>query len=187
MAKYTNALALDIETLDTATTSVVIQIAAAAYTYTDKGAGKTLPALDLKLNTPSQIQRGRTISQDTMKFWFKNSDTKAVLGAILANQDVPVEIALRTLSDYIKRHDITEIWSQGPTFDITILEHLMAQFDIEVPWKFYQVRDLRTVQNFVGMDAKAKAIKDGGVTHNALDDVHTQIALHRHYIKKAAK
>lgn len=187
MAKYTNALALDIETLDTTTTSVVIQIAAAVYTYTDKGAGKTLPALDLRLNTPSQIQRGRTISADTMKFWFGSCANKKVLGAVLANQDTSVEIALERLCSYIKEHDVQEIWSQGPTFDIVILESLMAQFGIEVPWKFYQVRDLRTVQNFVGMGAKAKAIKDGGVTHNALDDVHTQIALHRHYIKKAVK
>lgn len=187
MAKYTKALALDIETLDTTPTSIVIQIAAAAYTYTEKGSGKTLPALDLRLNTPSQIQRGRTISTDTMKFWFGDCDNKAVLGAILVNQDVPVEIALRTLCDYIKQHGVEEIWSQGPTFDIGILENLMAQFGIEVPWKFYQVRDLRTVQNFVGMDAKAKAIKASGVTHNASDDVRTQIELHRHYIKKAAK
>lgn len=187
MAKYTKALAIDIETLGVGHDAVVIQIAAAVYTYTEKGAGKVLETLDVKPNIQNQLRNGRVISGDTTKFWLADAKRQKVFADIISAKGNYVGDALAALAELIKDHEVDEIWTQGPTFDIMILENMMKQYHQACPWKFYQIRDLRTVQEFVGHDEKSRAIKDSGVTHDAMDDVMTQIALHRHYIKKAAK
>jgi hypothetical protein len=43
----------------------------------------------------------------------------------------------------------TNMWANGPAFDIVILEQVCKQLKRGYPWQFWQVRDTRTVYNLV--------------------------------------
>lgn len=176
---------IDIETLDTTASAVVIQIAAVAFDYNDKGQVKILGEFDAKLHTSNQIHDGRTISEDTVKFWLSSDKQQLLLGDLLRSPDDHYLTDLENFYRFCNTSKAQEYWSQGPTFDMIILEDMIKPADM--PWKFYQVRDLRTVQKFVGDDAKSKKMKAENSNHNALDDCHSQIKLLQHFIKKVSK
>lgn len=179
---------IDIETLDTKSSAVVIQIAAVVFNYTDKGKIEIVDELDIKLPVAPQLVSTRTISLDTIKFWLNSGEQQQLLGELLSN---PVKYnyshALVEFVEFCIDHKPSEFWSQGPTFDSIILEDMLSNEGLVTPWKFYQVRDLRTVQEFVGHDDKSRAMKKANSNHNALDDCHSQIKLLQYFIKKANK
>lgn len=184
----TSAIMIDIETLDAKASAVVIQIGAVAFTYNEKGQIKIMGQLDLKLPVHAQLGIDRTISLDTVKFWLNTPAQQKLLGELLTPDDIyNYQYALNRFYDFCVAHKPSEYWSQGPTFDMIILEDMAKQLGIEVTWKYYQVRDLRTVQKFVGDDAKSKKMKAENSNHNALDDCLSQIKLLQHFIKKANK
>lgn len=188
MKNSTRAMMIDIETLDTKASSVVIQIAAVSFLYNDKGQVEIIGELDIKLPAHVQMAIGRTISLDTVKFWLNTPKQQKLLGELLAPSEEQGYIpGLNEFEEFCRAHKPCEYWSQGPTFDMIILEDMSYDQGISVPWKFYQVRDLRTVQKFVGDDAKSIKMKAENSNHNALDDCHSQIKLLQHFIKKAKK
>jgi hypothetical protein len=180
---------IDIETLDTTPSAVVIQIAAVVFSYTEKGAVKIISEFDTKLPVETQLNNGRTISADTITFWLKKYKQQLLLGELLsAAEDGHHFTDLKEFLLFCSTSGASEYWSQGPTFDTTILEDMVKQSGVpDLPWKFYQVRDLRTVQKFVGDDKKSIEMKKASSNHNAHDDCHSQIKLLQHFIKKANK
>ncbi len=188
MSNSTKAIMIDIETLDTKSSAVVIQIAAVAFNYTAKGKLEIEGELDIKLPVAPQLKENRTISVKTVKFWLNSGEQQQLLGELLSD---PVKYnyshALVEFEEFCLAHAPDEYWSQGPTFDTIILEDMLAKNAQSAPWWFYQVRDLRTVQEFVGHDDKSRAMKEANSNHNALDDCLSQIKLLQYFIKKANK
>ena len=64
------------------------------------------------------------------------------------------------------------VWGNGSTFDITILENAYKIIgDIPHPWKFWNIRDLRTLVNAASVIGfNHKQLKHVGVYHDALAD-----------------
>lgn len=71
-------------------------------------------------------------------------------------------------------------WGNGSTFDITIIENLLRQYNVDPPWMFWNVMDLRTFRKYVAGGAKVVKL---GVDHNALDDAVSQAMYVMEYIK----
>ena len=82
---------------------------------------------------------------------------------------VPLKTALDDLYKIAWQHDF--IWAQGPTYDCNILEHAFKSYNMALPWKFYKVRDSRTVISLWPDCPKPPT------THHALEDVRKQINL----------
>jgi hypothetical protein len=61
-------------------------------------------------------------------------------------------------------------WSQG-NFDYIILENIYKMLDMNVPWKFWQIRDSRTLFDICNINIKN--INSEGL-HNALSDSYRQ-------------
>lgn len=83
--------------------------------------------------------QGRHISKDTMEYW-GNQDraTKLTLEGMEDLKD-----ALIDLSDFIPSG--SKIWANGTTLDINLLEHAYRQYNMEPPWKPWDIMELRTV------------------------------------------
>jgi hypothetical protein len=60
------------------------------------------------------------------------------------------------------------VWSHGSIFDIVILENICRKLQQAVTWKFWQVRDTRTLFDIANVDV----IVEG--KHNALNDALAQ-------------
>jgi exodeoxyribonuclease VIII len=67
------------------------------------------------------------------------------------------------------------MWGNGATFDISMLEDAYRQYEIEIPWKFWNVRDCRTVLDMYESIRGGfnKTVNRQGA-HNALDDAKFQ-------------
>jgi exodeoxyribonuclease VIII len=63
------------------------------------------------------------------------------------------------------------VWANGPTFDMNILEHAYKSLGMALPWKYYTVRDARTVYSLCPSLDKYPA------SHHALEDCRRQIDL----------
>jgi hypothetical protein len=68
--------------------------------------------------------------------------------------------------------DDFEVWANSPSFDCAIIRYHCQQFSSNVPWAFWQERDVRTIKNF----AKAMRIKTHvpDNPHHALEDAKNQ-------------
>ena len=115
-----------------------------------------------------ESQDNRSIQQDTIDWWA--TQPAASREEAFGEQDrVPLANALQGL--HRLAFHARRIWAQGPTYDINILEHAYKSLHMPLPWKFYTVRDSRTVFSLVPDLAKYPA------SHHALEDCRRQISL----------
>ena len=162
----TTCVTLDIETLSTTPDSVILTIGAVKFDpYSDYISDD---ALYLKIDIEQQLEMGRNVSDDTIEWWAKQ-DPKVREEAIGDSGDrISVQQLQRELNKFLV--GASDIWCQGPVFDIGILENLYRQISCPIAWNFWQVRDSRTLFGVHG-DPREKN-KTG--LHNALEDAYSQ-------------
>lgn len=155
-------IVLDIETLGIETGAPIIQIAAKILKHKD-GVPVIVYDFNRYINLQSNIDAGlRTLDEDTLLWWLDqyknhNSDTleQAVSGDAL--DDVLYDFA-EFIRDCVPADADKFFWSRGIDFDFRHLAHAFEVFDIRVPWKFWECRDLRTIDDkaFLGDFVKDK-------------------------------
>lgn len=167
-------LMIDIETLDIIPTSIVLSVGAVLFNKNN-----ILEEYYAPLNIFEQILKDRTMSQSTIDFWKKQNDEAKNIGTSVNN----VKTCLTILSDLVNNYEELEqvkVWGKGPHFDVSIIESLMRDFDVNIPWKFWNVRDVRTFMEYKNV----RKPKDQGVAHNALDDAIYQAKIIQSGLKK---
>lgn len=122
----------------------------------------------LKLDAEEQVQRGRIINQSTMEWWATQSE-EAKKEAFSTNDRVAVTAALCKLNAWAD--DCIKVWCQGPAFDMAVLSSLYRDYDMEESWKFWNVRDSRTISALIKGDFKKKL---DFASHTAVDDCIAQ-------------
>ncbi len=157
---------IDLETLDTEPTSTILTIGAQGFSLAN--GVMTDVTFYKRLNIDSQADR--TINDDTVNWWGKQSEAAQEEALGDGDDRVDIETALKELSKVCWKHK--EIWANGTTFDIVILENAFKQYGVPIPWKFWQVNDARTVYKLV-----PQVGRQSGNTHNALEDCVNQIEL----------
>lgn len=153
---------IDIETFDTTNEALVFQVGIVLF---DKDHVITYRQI-WNLQFDEQFAAGRTVSASTVAFHLgipKNA--KASLENKYAVTMVEFADQLRVLCKEAKPK---QFWAKG-SFDFNILESMFKQVGRTVPWKFYQLRELRTLMSECG-------VKKGAVAHNALEDCVDQVA-----------
>lgn len=153
---------IDIETLDTTNDAIVFQ---AAIVMFDEDHNITYQET-WNLDVDEQFISFRSMSASTLAFHLQiPTNAKAAL------EDKDATTMAHFASDLCTRFDVNspkKIWAKG-SFDFNILENLFRLTDSEVPWKFYQLRELRTLMDETG-------VPRGDVAHTALDDCIAQVA-----------
>lgn len=79
---------------------------------------------------------------------------------------------MSTLNIIFKRYntDDTIVWTKG-TMDLFCIKDLCEYFNMEIPWKFWQPRDIRTAKEFI----KDWKVIENSNAHNALEDAITEL------------
>ena len=158
---------IDIETLGTHQDAIVIAIGARMF---DPESGKLGSGFYSAVNYQDQIEKGRKVSESTIEWWM-SQDRNAQ--KVFSEKGQTTEDVLNDFYEFCIVKDGLRPWGNGPSFDLTIMESLFRDFGhSELPWKFWNVRCLRTFKDYIydGMD-----IKREGVFHHALDDADHQI------------
>lgn len=156
---------LDLETMDYRTSGVILTFGAIKFdpnSNAEPGDG-----IYFRLNVDEQFALGRTSDQSTLDWWAKQ-DPAVMEEAFNEEERISLEEFDKSLRKFLVGVD--NIWAQGPTFDIVILEHLFEQMKVSVPWRFWQIRDSRTLFKVLGEPRE----KDRAGAHNALIDCYYQ-------------
>lgn len=160
-----NNLMIDLETLGTKPGAVVIAIGACFFEPTTGQIGEKFYQ---NIDWQSCVDKGCEIDVDTIHWWMQQSDEARQ--AILKPGD-PLEFVLAAFSEWILQNTQTCYpWGNGATFDISMIEDLYDRCDNLSPWKFWNVRDCRTVEYMAKGLVDKKSVKREGTHHNALDD-----------------
>jgi DNA polymerase III epsilon subunit-like protein len=154
---------IDLETLDTVATSAILSIGIVSFDLERGTIGDSFyTAVDIQDN----IDWGRTISGDTLKWWMGQAG--AAKQAVF-NDDSAMTLAqmLTEVTAFIGNHKPAP-WSNGADFDLPIMAHAFRQHALPVPWAYYHSRCYRTWKNLPG--AKKAPTPTVTVQHNALAD-----------------
>jgi len=157
---------IDLETLGTQPDCTILTLGAIKFNpYTDK---EPHDGLYIRLNVDEQTAMNRSVDEGTLQWWSKQD--KAVRDEALGDEDrTGITNTLAQLNKWLVGVD--EIWSQGPVFDIAILENLYRQMKTPLPWNFWQIRDSRTLFSLMPEDPRKSMRTDA---HNALADCYYQ-------------
>lgn len=166
---------LDLETLDTTSSAVVISIGAVAFDPRTNALGDKF-YVEMTEDIAAQQARGRTISGDTVRWWMQQDvQAKRVFSESIDGVDrVNTFEALSRFGLFVAANgdrDV-ELWGNGADFDNIILGSLYDAFGLRKPWSYGRNRCYRTMKN-IGIGPRRPQVREG-VHHNALDDAITQ-------------
>ena len=164
---------LDIETLGISSNSVVMTIGAIKFNRKDNIKNiEDMESFYCRILKESCVKLGLEINKETEEWWEKQSEEAKY--EIFTNNKNRYEIkdALIQLTKFIGTSKI--IWANGITFDCIILENCYKKCELDFPWKYYNLRDARTIYDIGNVSLK-DFTSDKNQTHNALYDCYTQI------------
>lgn len=127
-------------------------------------------------------EKGLIADPNTIEWW-KTQDLSICEEIWSTKNRVSLATALKRLSKWYKSSDVEYIWAQGSHFDIPILEYAYTVCNLTPPWKFWQVRDSRTLFDFT--DVKRPDIHKDMKHHSLYDSYRQLIGVQRAYSKLA--
>lgn len=131
---------IDIETLGITPGSYILSISAVC------GNDSFTKAIDLNSHPGS-------LCRETLKWWFsdKVSDNAREISLFPSvKEQCGLKESLEALLEFIYSHtNAIYFWAQGPGFDYGHLEYWLKHYDLPIPWQYYQIRDVRTIQSFI--------------------------------------
>lgn len=175
----TTAVMLDLETLGTRPDCVIMTLGAVKFDpfNPDREPG---PGIYLKMDIEEQLAMGRTVDDSTIEWWAQQ-DAKVRTEAWEGGERNNILELKQELNRFLVGVD--DIWSQGPVFDIAILEDLYRSQKWGFPWYFWQIRDSRTLFKVVnhrlepGRDQVHNALLDCVYQAEAIQIIYKQLKL----------
>ena len=161
---------VDIETLDTEITAVILSIAAVV--FDPRGIEPETSQFSMTIEHTKQGER--TTSQSTIDWW-KQQDPIAYETAF--GGTTPLNMVLSEFAWWINRLQptCTRIWAKSPDFDCSILRHACVQQNIIWPFKFWENRCVRTIMELAYPMGDFPSIELDGPEHDALVDAKKQV------------
>ena len=153
---------VDCESLGTTPDSVVLSVGVVQF----DPYGQLAPFNSYYRELAVGAQPSRKIDPRTLEWWEKQPNKP--------NGEWYPDIVCLGIVSHIQLMTVSNstpvIWARGTDFDIPLLTNLFAQYDLAVPWKYNQVRDLRTISKlFPNIVPTAN-----NNPHNALSDALCQ-------------
>lgn len=162
---------IDLETFSTAPDAGIIQIGAIAFdpTAPDEAVLRG-PGICLDVDPQAVLDAGMRVEWSALHWWMNQPDAFHTLAA--PGEGMKLSIALGELSAYVARNggSWAKVWANGAAFDPPILESSYRRCRLDVPWKYNNVLDMRTM----GWLAPGVARVEPEVEHNALSDCKAQ-------------
>ncbi len=169
-------LMLDLETLATTPDAAVLTIGACKFDPKKSDVESTFYE---RISLESQESYDRVINEDTLAWWSKQ-DKQIQEDAFGEGTDrIDLKDAMKKL--YTFGLGTTNVWSHGAIFDVVIIENICQSFQQAVTWKFWEVRDTRTLFDLANVSVRIEG------KHNALTDAVAQAkAVQQAYAKLKA-
>lgn len=187
MNKYTDIM-LDIETFGTGTNAAIVQIGAVAFNadgdnaelFTNSPEVLLGQGVGFRVNVDlAKSKHPGVIDPSTVEWWLKQSDAARASVTSLTEMRYELGSALNEFSGWVQdvghsMHDV-RLWSNGPTFDETIIRAAFDRYGMTLPISFRGSRCCRTMNDLamdMGWDPRAALSEaaEGIVKHDGLGD-----------------
>lgn len=159
-------LMLDLETYATTMDACVMTIGAVVFDLS----GKEINSFYRRIDGASCDSIGLYRDPKTVHFWSQQSDRARYEIETLENR-VSIQDALFDFTQFWKDNKCDILWCNGANFDEPILSTIYHRLVMEKPWRFFNVRCVRTLLSLVNL----KTSSTGVVSHHALEDCRNQI------------
>ena len=158
---------IDLETLDVLPSASILTIGAVKFDpFGDDVNEPSCEKFYVKVDLDSCDRLGLTVSQDTLGWWAQQSQ-QAQDEAFSTDGRIDISDAINQLYKFC--WGAKRVWSHGAGFDVIILEHVFRKVERAVPWKFWEVRDTRTLFD-LGINPNRPPV----LKHHALEDAWNQ-------------
>lgn len=159
----------DLETFGTAPGSVLRSIGAVGFDPEGEGYEDGYYA---NIDRASCEAIGLLVDPPTEKWWAEQSREAEEQ---LTRHQKPISDVVGEFHAWFRKTGAEYIWCQGANFDSVLWEAAAKAVGHKfMPWKFWNVRDTRTIYHMLRFNDKT--IKRAGTYHNALDDAKHQVA-----------
>lgn len=187
MSKNQVDVIIDIETLGTDVDAKVIAVGAVALVNgglrekrLSDGMYETWRSQHMlhQLTSSMGANSRRSVTNATIDWWAAQPEALRDFHSTPESSDLTY--ALKELSGWCQgladNYD-TDIrpWGNGSVFDVSILEHAFKQCGLDIPWQFWNIRDVRTLIEAAGINKKDFEFQ--GTQHYALDDAYHEARL----------
>lgn len=158
---------IDIETLGTEPGCVILSIGAVQFDMDTGTLGdRFYEVIDLKSSQNWELE----IEPKTLRWWMEQGEAaRAVFNDPNA---ADLEDTLHRFTAWYP--ESAKAWASGIVFDIGILEHTMRVCGVQIPWKFWNVADHRTVRNLLPLTTRQNLTVEPATAHVAIDDAIAQ-------------
>lgn len=167
-----NNVMVDLETLGTATNSVILSLGACV--FDERGVSNTFYRV---INTDDCKLHGMSINMQTLDWWMQQAPEARVVLTQAINGGGELCETLDAFAQWLREIGVHAIWSNGAAFDIAMLEYAYCKTNRPIPWRHTQQMCFRTLRSLHGAGVPWEHT---GVAHNALDDAISQA---KHAIK----
>lgn len=168
-----NDLMVDIETLGTNDTGIILSIAAVPFTIGTSSIGSK-NIFNVNIDIDSCLKKGLKMDKSTILWWLQQE--KSAIDIAFFSETVNLDFALKKFTDFIceLKPANLNVWGNSARFDLGILQNAYKKCNREIPWKYSKERDVRTLVALGKKYIKTKTVFKG-VKHNPVDDCIYQI------------
>lgn len=183
---------IDIETLGTDMGAPVVTIGACLFDPFSCDSGEALMKRStlIRIDIADSIKYAGNISGETIRWWFEQKDE--AIKALVQGSTVSAQEAITKLSRFCNERGAfvdkeffdglsalpkaCRFWAKDPDFDMRLMQHYYdhPELDGNQPWKFWEHRSVRTVQDLAWPDGDRPEFDVPGVAHDARWDAVTQ-------------
>lgn len=161
-----NHVSIDLETIGLHPGYCIVSLGAVV--FDPRGNIVTDQTFYREFDYAAQQDDGLKIDEKTLAWW-EDQSPKAK-EALYGLDDLKTELI--EFSRWLPKD--CKVWGNGPVFDIAILEHCYLLYGLPIPWKYWNVRDCRTVLDMYESARGGLNTKAVGDKHNALYDAKFQ-------------
>jgi hypothetical protein len=155
---------LDLETFGKTPGHVIRSFGAVAFDPVKGTLGETFYA---NVDRASCEAIGLIVDPGTEAWWTDQGDAAR---EVLEPNQVSILDVLQAFADCYKATGARRLWAHGAPFDPPFVEATYRAAGLEAPWKYYAVRDTRTIYDLADVEVD----RDKGIHHFALDDAINQ-------------
>lgn len=175
MSNYLDIM-VDLETLGTRVNAPIVAVGACFFDISTGKIGKTF---DAAIDLTEALRYGRA-DGDTIKWWLGQSD--AARQKVARGRSDPSKVYSAFFDFAISGGENVRPWGNGASFDISMLEYSLGRvIEKAAPWKFWNVRDCRTIKHLADAMGLKYPGERKGMHHSALDDAVFQAEWVSHY------
>lgn len=175
---------LDLETLSTAPNAAVFSLAAVQFdpmTLDTPDTVRQLESFMVNFTFESVLEKGMRVDGSTLTFWW---DQPAEYREFYLAGRMHVERGMEMLWDWfakllmeVKGESKFVMWAMGTDFEGRIFDNLTKSCYRQVPWKYTNKMDVRSICKFAGVDRKKEIPELPYHNHHPLVDCWRQVLL----------